>query len=327
MHLCLLYRNGTSSSVKRINDRYESVGYPPAPLYFFTRYLVGLLILIKSAAGNVANRDAYRSTWANRKYLARFDVPIVHAFLIGTGQYGGPVPAKLQRESSKYRDIIFEDFVETYRNNTYKTLGGLKWALQLGPDFEFLLMIDDDIYFSLPRAVQLLKAPHIFNISRANDIALATSKFGFQISPEARFFAGSKTRSEPVRNPSWKDYYVTWDEYPLAVFPEYIPGMTTFYSRAAVREIYAASLYVKHLAVDDVYVGIIAAKLGIPIADLSEYVITDPFLDVWFPLPEVGSEEELISRHFAGNVTLQLSVWRQMHEQRVRNVVHSTVMK
>ena len=208
--------------------------------------------------------------------------------------------------------------METYRNNKFKALGGLKWALQFGPDFEFLLTIDDDVYFSLPRAVQLLKAPHVFNISGANDGTLSPSKFGFRISHEERFLAGSKTSCEPTRNPIERKYYLSWDEYPLPVFPEYISGMTTFYSRAAVREIYAASPYVKHLAVDDVYLGIIAAKLGIPLTDLSAYVITEPDLDVGFPLAEGGTSGELIAMHLAGNVILQMSVLREMHAKRMQ---------
>ena len=160
-------------------------------MYYSTDKPVGLLILVKTAAGNVVNRNVYRSTWANAKYLSKFDMPIVHSFLIGTGQFpSGKIPEKLMTESKEHGDIIFEDFIETYRNNTFKTFGGFKWALEVGPKFEFLLMIDDDIYLSIEQAVRFLRQPQLFGVSIETKQAEIVSKYGIKIPADESFYAG-----------------------------------------------------------------------------------------------------------------------------------------
>ena len=126
--------------------------------------------------------------WANPKYLSKFDIPVVHAFLIGSGQYFGSMPEELGAEILQHGDIVLEDFVETYRNNTYKTLGGFKWALEVGPNFEFLVMIDDDLYFSVEQTVLFLKYSHLFGVNVSSSAVVST--FGFKIPSDTSFYAG-----------------------------------------------------------------------------------------------------------------------------------------
>ena len=200
------HRNGEARNYARINEGYRNMKFPSVPLYFHASNPVGILILVKSAAGNFANRKAYRSMWANTKYLSKFDIPIVYAFLIGSAQYLDTIPEKLGAEIVRHNDIILEDFVETYRNNTYKTIGGFKWALELGPNFEFLVMIDDDLYFSVEQTVSFLKHPHRFDVRNSDSaavVAAAESKFGFQIRPDQSFYAsgilGGHKSNMPLR--------------------------------------------------------------------------------------------------------------------------------
>jgi len=52
------------------------------------------------------------------------------------------------------------------------------------------------------------------------------------------------------------------------MFPPYIPGAGMVMDYKAVSDMYYASHFVKHLWIDDVYLGILAAKLGlIPLDD------------------------------------------------------------
>ena len=167
--------------------------FPAAPLLSSLGHLqrLGLLILVKTAAENVENRMMYRSTWANPEYLKRIDMPVSYAFLVGIGQFKGNTPPELVAESLGYHDIVFQDFVESYRNNTYKTIGGLKWAVQEGPQFEFLAIIDDDLYFSVEQAVHLLRFPEKFYVREEPRVDKGQlSKYGMKISSEETFLAG-----------------------------------------------------------------------------------------------------------------------------------------
>ena len=189
-----------------INGALATMRFPAVPLLAALRRLqpqpLGLQILVKSAAGNLVNRVAYRSTWANPEYLKGIDIPVAHAFLVGIGQFEGKVPPELVAESSEHRDIIFQDFVESYRNNTYKTMGGLKWAVERGPPFEFLVIIDDDIYFSVVQAARLLKFPEEFPMSPkpGGNTYGKVFKYGMKISSGETFLAGSKMEGTgPIR--------------------------------------------------------------------------------------------------------------------------------
>ena len=206
-------RNNENVGVQRINEQYASIGFPNAPIYFHQQPK-GLLILIKSSAGNVENRKVCRSTWANSKYLSKLNVPIAHAFLIGTGQYFGTMPAALSAESKEHRDIIFQDSVDTYRNITHKTMGGLKWALEVGPEFEFLVTLDDDMYFSVEQAIFLLQSPEAFNVYvNGSERVPSQSKFGFKIHPEDNFLAGHKIGG-PNKNPPSRKFMHAHSTFP-----------------------------------------------------------------------------------------------------------------
>ena len=112
-------------------------------------------------------------------------------------------------------------------------------------------------------------------------------------------------------DPGLPKWYNSWDEYPFEKFPVYPAGRQIFYSRAAVQELYMASAYVKHLGVDDAYIGIIAAKLGLWLTDLSPFII-DHNGGEPEPNPRMEVRRQLISWHVPGNVSKVRSLWREI---------------
>ena len=156
---------------------------------------LALLILIKSAAGNYEKRQVLRSTWANRSYLSCLEEPIEFAFLIGTAQFqsAGQIPEQLMKEARVHKDMVFIEYYETYRNNTYKTVAGMKWAVEHCPDFEFALTVDDDMYLSVQNALSFLRFPSSYpRISNGIGKTQRLSRFGFEINPNEFFYAGAK---------------------------------------------------------------------------------------------------------------------------------------
>ena len=78
-----------------------------------------LLILISSAPANVEKRQAIRETWGQRN-------PINYVyFLVGMSKKH---KADLEMENLHHNDLIQGNFVDTYKNLTYKHVMALKWV-------------------------------------------------------------------------------------------------------------------------------------------------------------------------------------------------------
>ncbi|KAG8037768.1 hypothetical protein G9C98_005979 [Cotesia typhae] len=89
-----------------------------------------LLMLIHSAPGNFAKRNVVRDTWGKQT------PEMIVLFLVGaTLDY----QADLNKENNNYQDIIQGNFIDAYRNMTYKHVMALKWATYHCPNSVFLL--------------------------------------------------------------------------------------------------------------------------------------------------------------------------------------------
>jgi len=88
-----------------------------------------------------------RETWGDtRLYAPQHIVQLV--FLVGVS-VETLVPDALLMESDAYGDIIQEDFLDAYRNLTYKGIMGLKWVSTYCQQARFLLKTDDDIFVNM----------------------------------------------------------------------------------------------------------------------------------------------------------------------------------
>merc|ERR1711894_270919 len=98
--------------------------------------------MVASAVDHQSRRDAIRETWASS--LEKINSKVI--FLLGQGR---DKQSKIQDESTLYKDIVQEDFEDTYHNLTLKTIMGLKWMAIFCPQAEFVLKTDDDIYVNV----------------------------------------------------------------------------------------------------------------------------------------------------------------------------------
>ena len=67
-----------------------------------------------------------------------------------------------KRVSEEYRefgDIVQGDFVDSYYNNTIKTMMGLRWAVEACPKARFYTFVDDDYYVSTRNLLRFLRNP------------------------------------------------------------------------------------------------------------------------------------------------------------------------
>jgi len=87
-----------------------------------------LVFVIKSAVPNFERREAIRQTWGYEKRFS--DVDIRRVFLLGRLPSLPEQELAVDREDDRYGDIVQADFIDSYGNNTLKTMSGLKWVVE-----------------------------------------------------------------------------------------------------------------------------------------------------------------------------------------------------
>lgn len=82
-----------------------------------------IVIMVHTARTNFDRRYAIRNTWGSIKIFRQWHLHL--AFLIGSDPGSSPeIDAQLWDESKEHGDIIMGNFVDSYRNLTYKHLMG-----------------------------------------------------------------------------------------------------------------------------------------------------------------------------------------------------------
>ena len=151
---------------------------------------------------------------------------------------------QLELEYEKYQDIVQQNFYDAYYNNTIKTVMGIKWIVEYCPNAKFYLFIDDDFYLNPSQLMKFLSQD-------------------FSESTLANFYTGFVyNNSSPMRHMMSK-WYISLEDYPYHKFPPYVSAGCYILSRESAKMFYIASLLIKKFKFDDIYMGILAYKLGI----------------------------------------------------------------
>ncbi|XP_069102791.1 beta-1,3-galactosyltransferase 1-like [Argopecten irradians] len=200
-----------------------------------------VLILVKSAAENRDWRRKIRKTWG-AEFLDGKRIQIV--FLIASTEE--EVQVFIDYEARKFRDIVQENFRDSYRNNTYKTIMGYNWAMEFCPTASYLLFIDDDVLVDTDSFIK-----HIDDISDQPRHIIDNLYMGLLI-----------PCGVPYRDNRSK-WYISKDEYPYDFWPPYLAGGAFLMSHVSALKFQLAIPYVEPVSIDDSYLGIVAKKLGI----------------------------------------------------------------
>ncbi|KAI8515217.1 Beta-1,3-galactosyltransferase 5 [Branchiostoma belcheri] len=207
---------------------------------------VFLLMMVTSAPKNHAQRFAIRRTWGNENNIE--GVVIKTVFAVGmASNASNPIQVGLEQENRVHKDLIQEDFVDSYRNLTLKTVMCLKWASEFCPRAKFVLKADDDTFVN------------IFNLVRHLGRLNATQAKRFVT---GRVYTGGK----PVRiarDPTEERWCLAREDFPRETFPRYPGGYAYVISGDITRMVYEVSLTVQYLFIEDVYLGLCLEKLGI----------------------------------------------------------------
>uniref|UniRef100_A0A8C4WUR1 Hexosyltransferase n=1 Tax=Eptatretus burgeri TaxID=7764 RepID=A0A8C4WUR1_EPTBU len=198
-----------------------------------------LVLLVSTAPKQFEARQAIRDTWGNESLLP--GINIVRLFLLGSSP-SESVNQDLDRESH-FHDIIQQNFMDTYHNLTIKTVMGLHWLAHHCPMAKYVMKTDSDMFVNVEFLVQ--------------------SVLRTQEPPRKNYFTGYLMRGySPNRNPSSK-WYMSRALYPGDRYPTFCSGTGYIFSGDLSRLLYQASLAIRMLHLEDVYMGLCLAKLHI----------------------------------------------------------------
>ncbi|XP_068632084.1 beta-1,3-galactosyltransferase brn-like [Battus philenor] len=244
-----------------------------------------LFIVVKSAMSNFEHRAAVRQTYGQENLIPGKIIKTL--FFLGIGS---PLKSETQKlideEMATHKDIIQIDFLDNYYNNTIKTMMAFRWLYEHCATADYYLFTDDDMYISV---ANLLEYVHARN---------ATDGTG-------TLFAGYVFKSAPQRFRSSK-WRVSLAEYPWNRWPPYVTAGAYVVSNSVMRRLYAGSLFVKHFRFDDVYLGIVAKKVGIEPTHC-------PRFHFYKKSYTREGYRSVIASHGYGDRSELVSVWNEQH--------------
>ncbi|KAJ3599433.1 hypothetical protein NHX12_033396 [Muraenolepis orangiensis] len=211
-----------------------------------------LVLLIAAEPSQVDARNAIRQTWANES--AAMGLGFVRLFLLGVGKSSdSSLQSSIEEESHVHHDIIQQDYQDTYYNLTIKTLMGMNWVATHCPHARYVMKTDSDMFVNTEYLIQKLLKP--------------------ELPPRQRFFTGYLMRGyAPNRNKDSK-WYMPPELYPSERYPIFCSGTGYVFSGDMAEQIYQASLSIRRLHLEDVYVGICLAKLRVdPVPPPNEFL-------------------------------------------------------
>ncbi|XP_015211058.1 beta-1,3-galactosyltransferase 2 [Lepisosteus oculatus] len=211
-----------------------------------------LILLIAAEPGQIDARNAIRHTWGNDTIAP--GIKCIRLFLLGLGKNGnGYLQRSIVEESRQYRDIIQQEYLDTYYNLTIKTLMGMNWVATHCPYTRYVMKTDSDMFVNTEYLIQKLLRP--------------------DLPPRQNYFTGYLMRGyAPNRNKDSK-WYMPPELYPSERYPVFCSGTGYVFSGDLAGKIYKASLSIRRLHLEDVYVGICLAKLRIdPVPPPNEFI-------------------------------------------------------
>ncbi|XP_048741596.2 beta-1,3-galactosyltransferase brn-like [Ostrea edulis] len=195
-----------------------------------------ILMLVKSSPGNFHLRKWIRY---KTKSYKDFKDSVKTIFLLGKSDKWDE---DILKECEKNGDIIQGSFIDAYRNLTYKTVMGYRWLSEHCADSEFVVFRDDDFKVNFVNLIQQIK-------SHKN--------------PQSMFMGLLINKGRTIyRDPKHK-WYLSKTDYPKSVLPPYFPGGAYLVSTSIARNLSSNFHLVKWLPIDDVYIGLVAQKVGV----------------------------------------------------------------
>lgn len=213
-----------------------------------------IVILVHSAPGNWRKRNVIRDTWGQQDSRARL------FFLLGAVNTTSE-QHHIRQENDIFQDIIQGNFLDAYRNMTYKHVMALKWFVYNCPKLKYLVKTDDDVFVNTPAVYNFLE----------------------QSGDKRNFLFCYKLDASPVKRSYRSKWRVSTKEYSGWYYPQYCPGFSIIYSADVVYRLYQEAQRTRYFWIDDVHVtGTLAQQININITAFGKYYMTEEQRDSLF---------------------------------------------
>ncbi|KAK7079772.1 Beta-1,3-galactosyltransferase 5, partial [Halocaridina rubra] len=165
-----------------------------------------MLAIVPSGVANKDRRNTVRNTWAHPKYYKHTGIRAV--FVLGATQ-DLKLQDEVDKEVKQYNDIIQNNFLDNYRNLTYKTMSWLTWVTKHCQEVPFVVKIDDDVIvnpFHLKKYLVLQLSKQYENAkSMDNGQERLTSLHRTELDHPAtnHIYGKLETHPPPHRNDKW----------------------------------------------------------------------------------------------------------------------------
>lgn len=216
---------------------------------------IDILILISSAPSEYAQRRTIRQTWGSR--CNQIDSRIKCVFVIGNFRNTSAnidnirtFPSKvvddsynksqLIKESKDFKDIVQFDFIDSYGNLTYKTLSGLKWAVNVCASAEYVMKTDTDMFVNTELLPLLV-----------------------QTAPITLFMGGFCWGPSFPNRDIFSKWFVSYKSYRHHQFPPMCSGTGYIMSRDVVQLILRKSRNIPFFHLEDVYISLCIHKTAV----------------------------------------------------------------
>ena len=208
-----------------------------------------LLAYVMINVDNYSKRQSIRRTWANSTLFPNLRV----AFVIGLSNEINSTE-KLANEQSKYNDLIQGNFVDTYRNLTYKSLTAWKWITRHCSSARLIVKIDDDL---------ALNSRNLINYFQTDNKSVTTTKM-----TSNSFYCNVCVKGAPHRHSTSK-WRATYDEYNEKLYgkgfqnmyPTFCYGPAYIMTPDLIGQMYFYSKYVKFFWLEDIYTALLARHI------------------------------------------------------------------
>lgn len=204
-----------------------------------------IVAFVHSAPSNFIKRKVIRDTWASPKICSQLKLKVI--FILGLTN-DSVTEKKIDREFFKYNDIVQGNFIDSYKNLTYKHLTGFKWITKYCNKTTFVMKSDDDAFIDIFKIVTTLRDMFDLQPDRVPSGILACSLF-----PE-----GTSTK----RDGKWA---LTLSEYSNKTYPSYCSGIAYFLSPDVLVKLHNEAnkkFFKNFLWIDDLFVtGILALSI------------------------------------------------------------------
>uniref|UniRef100_A0A1B0CLE8 Hexosyltransferase n=1 Tax=Lutzomyia longipalpis TaxID=7200 RepID=A0A1B0CLE8_LUTLO len=212
------------------------------------------IVLVHSSPTKRENRDNIRQSWGGWKVDHRV------IFLFGAVASEN-LQREIQAESDFFGDIVQGNFVDSYRNLSYKHVMAMKWTSEFCPEAKFIFKSDDDIFVNTPLLSQFVQT----------------------LGGIPNFILCAMSWKPPVVRDATSKWYVSPEEYPNATYPVYCPGCGVLMSTDVAKKLHKAAETTPFFWVDDVFVlGILREKIRVKITPVASLLLKSKISDEIF---------------------------------------------